>query len=1060
MNGRDDRGSTLPDATVESGPVTESDARSDRGPVDADPAERRDDALSIALDAVYGPPREAWQSLAEHVEGTIVSLLERGLQRHREVVETIGLREELPTDWEARSELLLEYRRAIASDLLEPLTEALHEDDLIARITRAASESLSRSWSASQELPAEFEEAWEADALDGLDSDSFRRRFGKAVARVVSAARKAGETRSVPLRATVVTHVREEFAPALEAATMDTLRAWAKWAGELERAWVEWGDQALPALVQVDLPPSEQDQTEHWEVVRTTALALSDALEQLIERAPHRSAVVQMEERFAVASERLDSELSIAGSFLTRKSSEVTTAPTLGLVERSTPAMASWTAAVVARLDLYESVLAILSGATAVQRRLVYRVREKLLSGSRGLAEVATALDALREGTASWTRGPELESRLAELNRAVASALAPAMTALPDVKEVDATLKSRSDATVEALLAMVRQAPSSLVLHSADARPPTGERPVEGRPLAVQDIARQSFDALRVERIGQSTAGLSAAIEAVRGDMQELPKVFEFAYDAARQELDEDGREATKRAIGLVSEALRSIAESLRAVNDRIGQSIGKAQAQLANEISDGALALFDRVSAGRVHARLLAARSSLAVARVWVNEHWGPHVDRAYRLVAARTLWLWRFANRLVRRGSEMVSGSASGQAASRRTLQALSHAGEVVESLPLVYQRLFTFEPLDDGSMLAGRENELAEALDRWERWRDDDGVPLVVRGRPGSGITSYLNVLGAALRERGVTVARVSLDERIATEAAFAARVAKALELPKCASIDELSSAVFASDPEKLPAAILLDNLEHLYLRVPRGTDLVERVLTLMAETEPRLFWLAGVSNSAWQLIAIAEPSAVSQIDVLDLHPLTAEEMRQAIRLRHRRSGLPVHFDLPVSGRLKWRRRLRRLTRSVAAEDDLEADFFDQLYRTSSRSLRLGLFQWLLAADFTRGDGVRMTAPTRLDFSILEALGIAQNFTLKAFLEHRSLSLQEHDDVFRLPRHESYQIVESLSNRRLIEPIAARNGERDTQSEIEVDLRYRVRPLIVGAVLDHLAGRNIVH
>jgi hypothetical protein len=105
--------------------------------------------------------------------------------------------------------------------------------------------------------------------------------------------------------------------------------------------------------------------------------------------------------------------------------------------------------------------------------------------------------------------------------------------------------------------------------------------------------------------------------------------------------------------------------------------------------------------------------------------------------------------------------------------------------------------------------------------------------------------------------------------------------------------------------------------------------------------------------------------------------------------------------------------------------------------------------------------MRPPERPNFSVLDSLDLTQNFTLKAFVEHGTLTLAEHDRIFRLPRHESYQIFESLGNRHLI-VAAATNGMRGepARSEIEEELRYRVSPLLVGVVVTHLRTRNIVH
>ena len=61
---------------------------------------------------------------------------------------------------------------------------------------------------------------------------------------------------------------------------------------------------------------------------------------------------------------------------------------------------------------------------------------------------------------------------------------------------------------------------------------------------------------------------------------------------------------------------------------------------------------------------------------------------------------------------------------------------------------------EPLADPSLLAGRETQLADAQARWGRWRQEDGIPLVIQGRPGSGITSFIRVLIASVEEIGGT------------------------------------------------------------------------------------------------------------------------------------------------------------------------------------------------------------------------------------------------------------------------------------------------------------------
>jgi hypothetical protein len=585
-------------------------------------------------------------------------------------------------------------------------------------------------------------------------------------------------------------------------------------------------------------------------------------------------------------------------------------------------------------------------------------------------------------------------------------------------------------------------------------------RRAESRPLPVQELARQSFDALRIERIRASTGGLVTTIGGVVEDIRGLPEVFAFARDEALREIDSRGVGVAEQAFELLEGALSRMADSLETRIDDLDKAIHAAHARLAGEIAEGSRGLLGRVGAGRMQAQLLAARSRAADLFASLSERWAPRlrrgVERSRSALGRVAAWL----NRLWDKARAFLGREPTADLTATRALQSLAEVQALVEGLPLVYQRLFTLEPVTDPAMLAGRTIELEAAMARWQRWHADRGVPLVVRGRQRSGVTSFLRVLAGRIQGEGHRALALSLDHRLSCEAEMAAFISNGLGLPPVDTLDQLARAIFAVEGRFLPGAVTLDNLEHVYLRVPRGTDLAERLLTLMAETEPRIFWVGGISASAWQLIATAEPTAVSQMDVLDLPPLGAEAMRSAILARHRRSGLDVRYEEAVTKGARIRRRLRGMRDGKGFRQLLEDEFFEQLYRASGGHLGLAFYLWVQSASFDPEEGVIMSLPRRPDFSVLEQLSLTQNFTLKAFLEHRTLTLEEHDRIFRLPRHESYQIFESLRNRQLILAAGREGDEAPERSDIEVDLRYRVRHLLSGTVIAHLYTRNIVH
>jgi hypothetical protein len=1021
-------------------------------------AEALADPLELLDTACHEAFHTAWRELEVELVDDVVGVVELSRQNHVGLVLAAGLADEAPLEWDVRAERLLDYRRGLAGGMLELFSVAFGDCGPLGTIAGRLIQALEESTAACRSLPTTYTAPWRDDALEPRAAERLGRRLGKRLARRLSVARHAGQDRSLPLRQIALRHLGSHVAPSVDEATERWLVRWADWTRSLEVAWVEWADAALPAFVRSELPEAP-DADQLWATIREAARALDERLDELIATAPSHPSPEAAEHRLEASRVILDSDSSVAGSFLFRPADVAAPAPSLPRLSRMRPDVEAWDAAVTARLELYVSLLAVLSGTTAVQRRLVWRVRERSLGRSKVLPEVAATLEGLAEDFARSSSG--LPGRLERLSTEVDEALRSTGEVIPKQSEIGGTITTSSDSSVEALLAMVRQAPVSLTLHAEEARLPTGTRKVEARVIALQDLARQSFDALRIERIRSVTNGLLRAIDQVRRDVADLPEVFAFAFEAAKRELEEGGENADARAVGLVTEGLASMAESLRHAAKGLETAVGELHHRLATEISDGSLALVDRIAAGRIQARLLAARSRAAALRLWVNEQWGPPADRALRALILRGARLRKLASMGLRRGSEMVAATPSGDTASARGIRLFANTSAVIDELPLVYQRLFTFEALTDASLLANRSGALADAFSRWQRFKAEDGVPLVVRGQPGSGVTSFLNVLGSRIEEDGAEVRRISLHERVGDEAGLAALLAASLGIDPVDTLDGLAAATFDAPNGTLPDAVMIDNLEHLYLRVPKGTSLVERLLTLMAETEPHVFWIGGIAASAWQLVAAVEPSAAAQVDAIELHPLDAEGIRTAIIARHRRSGLPVRFEEPASRRRLLRRRLKRLHDPSAYAELLERDYFDQLYRASSGHLRLALFQWLASADFARGDGVFMRAPERPNFTVLDALDLTRNFTLKAFVEHGTLTLAEHDRIFRLPRHESYQIFESLGNRHLIEAAAA-NGERGepARSEIEEDLRYRVSPLLVGAVVTHLRTRNIVH
>jgi hypothetical protein len=1032
------------------------------------------EALERVAQACYDPLTDIWDELDDRMGSTVLAAVADARARHAALILECGLDRAAPGDPIARRAALTAYRHGLTADVLPALVATLEHHKPVMLVAGLFANRFAAAVDLSRGLPESEPVFWGAGALDARPDDALRRRAGKRLARWISVARKPERHRPLPFRAIALRHLAHHVIPLYDRAASDSVRSWAEWTGRLERACATWSEAALPTLMEADaavVPAADDepsgeggDQDAEWGSLRSAAEALDEALGALVVGHPDAELRSRTEALMKRAHVALDSDLRAAGSFVLQPEIPIIGAHPLSELDRTRATLAGWDEQIASRLTLYRSLLALAVGGAAVRERLGRRMEEVALEPLEVLNTCRDDLGRLA-AEARARSGASDAGRFEKLREQGNEVVAKVLDAFPDPDVVSTELESIVGDTVDALQGIVRQSPERLVLHRLDSRTPTTLRVAETRQISFQELARQSLDAVRIERVRGATLGLGSALVPIEAAVGELPDVIQFAFDACRDELASEPAQddATSRAALLAAEALERAAGVLGQTPDRVRSAIVAVDSRVAEELARGGLSLLDRVDAGRVQSQFLRAQSRFGDALLRLEARFGPTMDRLGRRARLFRIRTARFGTRFSRRTMALLGKDGGAPAAqSERTVRAFARGDSGPGHVPLVYQRLFSLAPVTDATFLTGRAVELADVQQRWRRWGEEDGVPVIVRGYPGSGVTSFIRVVANTLGEDGAQVVRHEVEDRIRSEAELVALLATLLDLEPTETLGEFARTVLRIPKgHKLPDVVALDGLEHLYLRVPGGTDVLERFLTFMSETEPRIFWLGGVTQPAWNLIAKAEPTAVFQVEDFELRALSVERLGETILQRHRRSGLRLRFVEPSEGRALLKRRLRRLRGTDAHQRVLQEDFFAQLHRVSLGNLKLALFHWMLAADFEQTEGEVVMQPLRKpDFGVLDALDPTQNFTLKALLEHRTLTLDEHHSVFRVSRQESYQIFESLQNGRLIERIDAVVASQPDDSEINATSRYRIRPLLVGAVTGHLRTLNIVH
>ncbi|MFC1660972.1 hypothetical protein ACFL3S_05890, partial [Gemmatimonadota bacterium] len=590
----------------------------------------------------------------------------------------------------------------------------------------------------------------------------------------------------------------------------------------------------------------------------------------------------------------------------------------------------------------------------------------------------------------------------------------------------------------------------------------------ELRDVRFREVGRQVFDVLRLEGVRRAPEPVLAVLSTARAEAGGLPEVLRFNLEAASAELSQSSSDSPKpvieEAASLASEGMLRTEEGI----DRLLHDLPDAWMAFTSGVED----LLDS-SFREVHARVSAeggVQEQIAGLGGRVG-HWlrtetdrlrtlgvrgVGSVRRALRRLGVR---IWRavhFGRRVIG-AAPVVSGEGD------RALSVITEAPKLLAGLPLIYRRLFSFDPLSDEGLLKGRAREMAWVKTRFDSWKEGMGSPSLLTGPVGIGHTSLFNVLSTSLFS-GTKLHRLELTERVSREGALAERLAGMLELSDDEAWDfsRVASAVLGRSAGERPVVVFIERLEHIFLRTPGGADLFENFLSFQAQTSGSVFWLSSMAGAAWKLVAKTEPRTASLVAPYPVAPPSREALEELILARHQRSGLPLEFRAPPDLNPLVRRRIRLQRSEQGRQGVLQTDYFDRLYRLSDESIPMAILHWLRSADFqTREGRLTVTSPSEIRYAFLEELDLDLDFALKAFLEHGSLTLEEYREVFAAQEEESYQTFEALRSRLLLEPLGVRGAIAvSSPKRVEEGERYRIPALLSQVVARRLKDRNILH
>ena len=255
------------------------------------------------------------------------------------------------------------------------------------------------------------------------------------------------------------------------------------------------------------------------------------------------------------------------------------------------------------------------------------------------------------------------------------------------------------------------------------------------------------------------------------------------------------------------------------------------------------------------------------------------------------------------------------------------------------------------------------LGAARASWEAGRP---TAVMIRGARGSGKTSLLNCALKSVLE-GLPVVRIQPRERIWSE-------------------DGLREWLQTQPLSGTRQVVILEEAERLYLRRLGGFQAIEGLLQTIHRTQPEVLWIVVLNLYAASLL-----HAACNLETTFTHRLRAEtvgpaELREAIMVRHRLSGLRLRF---LDGEAHQKTRSRWFG-GASGPDDPESRFFSRLHQRSGGVFRSALEVWLDSIEPAERGTLTVKPLGNSDLTdVVEDLTAEGHYTLVAALQHGSLA-----------------------------------------------------------------------
>ncbi|MGB9665209.1 MAG: cation:proton antiporter [Ignavibacteria bacterium] len=364
-----------------------------------------------------------------------------------------------------------------------------------------------------------------------------------------------------------------------------------------------------------------------------------------------------------------------------------------------------------------------------------------------------------------------------------------------------------------------------------------------------------------------------------------------------------------------------------------------------------------------------------------------------------------------LLREAKEKLELKPEGESIIIYSYEQTIYDKKVYDSLPFIYKKLFDYTSSEIIEILVGREKEKAILQKAYERTLNGLSGSAAIIGESGTGKSSLISsfIMKAQIDTQ---ITSYTFEKTIKTEKELLKTLSEILGLDYIASPEELIGELNINPKYKV---VILEDIHKIFLRKYGHLEAMKKLLLIISETGNKIFWIVSISYHAWELLnRILRIGNFFPFQIMT-EVLTKEQIKEAILKRHKTSGYDLEF-LPGE-QLKTFKQLRSKFSNKDKQTNLEDEYFDRLYEACEGNITSAMFYWMKSIKEFKNNKIFIMPFKKLDFRFLKNFEIETLLTLSNLIQHGSLTISEHQEIFNFSKEKSKTILNFLNAANLI-------------------------------------------